>query len=62
MLMASPSLLARTEIKVLEADPRNVLEMHDLGAYMTPAIVIHTAQGPRLFQGPAAAQALISQT
>lgn len=60
MLTMSPRLLAQTEIRTLEDDPKAVLEMHDLGAVRTPAIIVQTPQGPELATGAAALQRLIA--
>jgi hypothetical protein len=61
MLTKSPSLLAKTDLRILEDDPKSVLEMHDLGAVKTPAIVIRSPDGrSEVFQGASAMQRMIA--
>lgn len=60
LLASSPALLQRVEVRAIEDDPRHFLAMQELGAYMTPTLVVHGPSGRMTYSGPSASQALIA--
>jgi hypothetical protein len=58
-LAASPRLLADTDIRDIDKNPRYVIEMHDLKAFATPTVVENTPQGVKVLQGPSAVMRVI---
>ena len=63
MIGTSPTLLQKIEVRKLDGNPKAILEMHDLGATRTPALVaLDPAGNPtgRTFEGPAAWLQIVS--
>lgn len=60
MMSSSKKLLMAVEPRILEGNPRAILEMHELGAIKTPTMVVFGPNGQKhVYQGVEASTALI---
>lgn len=60
MMAGNKKLLMAVEPRILEGNPRAILEMHELGAIKTPTMVVFHPNGQRtVHQGVDASTALI---
>lgn len=62
LLAGSPKLLQIVEPRIIEdANGKNLLEMHSLGAHMLPTLVVIPDRGkPMVYEGGQASQALLN--
>ena len=56
LVASSEKLLRLVDVKIIDGNPKVLLEMHEMGAIKTPTLVING----KAYQGPAATSALIS--